>query len=119
MHRINEIWSSSYLSDWDFVPRELNISHNCTRPTPFENTAKDNQYLNGPQFLHELLESVLKFDDIKEEEKDQMENNQINTNQPTKVTSAFPWERYTSFTRFIRRRALSESGNPKPKVVEN
>ena len=74
MHRINEIWSSSDLSDWNFVPRKLNISHNCTRPTPFENIAEDNWYLNGPQFLHELLESVLKFTDIKEEEKDLVEN---------------------------------------------
>ena len=91
MHRINEIRSGLDLSDWHFVPRKLNISHNCTRPTTFENISKDNQYLNSPQFLHELLESVLKFDGIKEEEKDQVENNQINTNQPTKVTSAFPW----------------------------
>ena len=119
MHRINEIRSSSDISYCHFVPGKLNISDNCTRPTTFENIAKDNRYLNGPPFLYESLESVLKFDDIKEEEKDQVENNQINTNQPTKVTSAFPWERYTSFTRFIRRRALSESGNPKPKVVKN
>ena len=82
MHRINEIRSSPDISDWHFIPEKLNISDNCTRPTTFENIAKDNQYLNGSPFLYESLESALKFDDIKEEEKDQIENNQMNTDQP-------------------------------------
>ena len=102
MHRINEIRSSSDISDWHFVPGKLHISDNCMRPTTFENIAKDNRYLNGPPFLYKSLESVLKFDDIKEEEKDQVENNQMNTDQPTEVTSTFPWERYSSFTILIR-----------------
>ena len=86
MHRVNEIRSSTGISDWHFVPGKLNISNICTRPTTFKNIAKDNRYLNGPPFLYEPLESVLKFDDIKEEEKDQVKNNQMNTDQPTKVT---------------------------------
>ena len=61
------------------------------RPTTFEKLAKGNRYLNGPPFLYESLESVLKCDDIKDYEKDQVENNQMNTDQTTKVTSAFPW----------------------------
>ena len=105
MHRTNEIRSSIDISDWHFVPGKLNISDNCTRPTTFENIAKDNRYLNGPPFLYKSLESVLKFDDIKEEEKDQVENNQMNTDQPTKVT-ALPWEHYFSFTKLIRHVAL-------------
>ena len=106
MHRTNEIRSSIDISDWHFVPGKLNISDNCTRPTTFENIAKDNRYLNGPPFLYESLERVLKFEEIKEEEKNQVENNQINTDQPTKVTSAFPWQRYSSFTKLIRHVAL-------------
>ena len=43
---------------------------------------------------------------MKEEEKDQVENNQMNTDQPTKVTSTFPWESYSSFTKLIRHVAL-------------
>ena len=105
MHRTNEIRSSIDISDWHFVPGKLNISDNCTRPTTFENIAKDNRYLNGPPFLYKSLESVLKFGDIKEEEKDQVENNQMNTDQPTKVT-ALPWEHYFSFTKLIRHVAL-------------
>ena len=106
MHRINEIRSSSDISYCHFVPGKLNISDNCTRPTTFENIAKDNRYLNGPPFLYESLERVLKFEEIKEEEKNQVENNQMNTDQPTKVTSAFPWQRYSSFTKLIRHVAL-------------
>ena len=122
MLRINEIWSSSDIPYWHFVPEKLNISDNCTRTTTFKNIAEDNRYLNGPLFLYESLESVLKFDGIKEEEKkDQVENNQMNTDQSTKVTWTFPWERYSSFTKLIRHIALmkilSECGNPKPKVV--
>ena len=76
MHRTDEIRSSSDISDWHFVPRKLNISNNYTSPTTFENIAEDYRYLNGPPFLYKLLESVLKFDDIREEEKeDQVENN--------------------------------------------
>ena len=101
MHRINEIRLSSDISDWHFVPGKLNISDNITRPTTFQNIAKHNRYLNGPPFLYESLESVLKFDDIKEEEKDQVGKNQMNTDLSTKVTSAFPWERYSSFTKLI------------------
>ena len=123
MHCINEIRSSSDISDWHFVPGKLNISDNRMCPTTFENIAKDNRYLNGPPFLYESVESVLKFDDIKKEEKDQDEINQVNTDQPTKVTSTFPWESYSSFTKLIRHVALMkhvvllESGNPKPKVA--
>ena len=77
MHRVNEIWSSPDISDWHFVPGKRNISDNCTRLTTIKNIAKDNQYLNGPWFLYyESLESVLKFDDIKKEEKDQVKNNE-------------------------------------------
>ena len=68
--------------------------------------AKDNGYLNGPPFFYESLESILKFDRIKEEEKDQVGNNQMNIDQSTKVTSTFPWERYSSFTKLIRHIAL-------------
>ena len=85
MHLINEILSSSDISDWQFVPGTRNISDNRTRATMFENIAKDNWYLNGPPFLYELyelLESVLKFDNIKEKEKDQGKNNQMNSDQP-------------------------------------
>ena len=106
MHRINEIRSSSDISDWHFVPGKFNISDYCTCPTTFENIAKDNRYLNGPPFLYESLESVLKFGDIKEEEKDQVENNHMNTYQPTKVTSTFPWEHCSSFTKLIQHIAL-------------
>ena len=91
------------------------------RPTTFENNAKDNRYLNGPPFLYELLESLLKCHDVKTEKKYLVENNQMNTDQRNKVTSAFSWERYSSFTKLIRHIALmkilSECGNPKPKVV--
>ena len=41
MHRINEIRSSSDISDWHFVPEKLNISDYCTRPTTFENIPKE------------------------------------------------------------------------------
>ena len=43
MHRINEIRSSSDISDWHFVPGKLNISDNSTRTTTFEDIAKDNR----------------------------------------------------------------------------
>ena len=43
MHRINEIRSSSDISDWHFVPGKFNISDYCTCPTTFENIAKDNR----------------------------------------------------------------------------
>ena len=69
-------------------------------------TSLRNRYLNGPPFLYESLESVLKFGDIKEEEKDQVENNHMNTYQPTKVTSTFPWEHCSSFTKLIQHIAL-------------
>ena len=111
MHSINEIRSNSDISDWYFVPGKLNISDNCTRPTTFDNIPKDNRYLNGPPFLYESLESVLKCDNVKEVEKDKVENNQIHTEQPAKVTSAFPWERYSSFTKLIRHKV--ENQNPK------
>ena len=82
MHRINEIRSSSDISYCHFVPGKLNISDNCTRPTTFENIAKDNRYLNGPPFLYESLENVLKFDDINEEEKIKLKTiRRIPTNQ--------------------------------------
>ena len=48
---------------------------------------------NWSTIPYKSLESVLKCDGIKEEENDQVKNNQINTDQATKVTSAFPWER--------------------------
>ena len=69
-------------------------------------TSLRNRYLNGPPFLYKSLESVLKFDDIKEEEKDQVENNHMNTYQRTKVTSTFPWEHCSSFTKLIQHIAL-------------
>ena len=89
MHCINEIQSSSDISDWNFLYGKPNISDNCTHPTTFEDIAKDNWYLNDPPFLYQSLESVLKSDDIKEEEKDQFEYNQMNIDQPTNVTSVF------------------------------
>ena len=76
------------------------------RPTTFENNAKDDRYLNGPPFLYESLESLLKCHDVKTEKKDLVENNQMNTDQRTKVTSAFSWERYSSFTKLIRHISL-------------
>ena len=73
-----------------FIPGKLNISDNCTRLTTFENIARDNRYQNGPPFLYKSLENVLKCDDVKEEENDQVENNQMNTDRRTKITSTFP-----------------------------
>ena len=89
-----------------FVPGKLNISDNCMHPTTFENIVKDKQYLNGPPFLYESLENVLKCDNVKEEEKDQVRNNQMNTDPPTKVTSVFPWECYSFFTKLVQHLAL-------------
>ena len=84
MDRISETRSSSDILDWHFVPGKLNISDNCTRPATFQNIAKDNQYLIGPPFLCESLESVLKCDDVKDDKKGQVENNQMNTDQALK-----------------------------------
>ena len=58
MHCINEIRSSSDISDWHFLRGNLNISDNCTHSTTFENIAMDNRYLNGPPFLYKSLQSV-------------------------------------------------------------
>ena len=106
MHRINEIRSSSDILERHFVPGKLNVSGNFTRPGTFKNIVQDSRYLNGPPFLYKSLESILKCNNVKEEEKDQIESNQINTERSTKLTSVFPWESYSSFTKLIRHIAL-------------
>ena len=58
-----------------------------------------------PKWSTISIQIITKCDKIKEEEKDQVENNQTNIDQPTKVT-AFPRERYSSFTKLIRQIAL-------------
>ena len=89
MHHMNKIRFSSDIPDWHFVPGKLNISDNCTSTTRLDNITKDNQYLNVPPFLYKSLESVLQWDDVKEEEKYQVENNKMNTDIPTNVISLF------------------------------
>ena len=89
-----------------FVPGKSNISVNCMGLTTLQNIAKDKRYLYGPLFLYESLESVSKCDDVKEEEEDHVENNQIRTDRPTKVTSVFPSKCYYSFTKLVWQVAL-------------
>ena len=97
-------------TDWhwqiDILYQEKLIFLIITRVQRFWNVAKDNRYLNSPPFLCKSFYRILKCEDIKEEEKDQVENNQTNTDQTTKVTSTFSWEHYSSCTKLIWRIVL-------------
>ena len=85
----------------DILYQEKLIFLIITRVQRFWNVAKDNRYLNSPPFLCKSFYRILKCEDIKEEEKDQVENNQTNADQTTKVTSTFSWEHYSSCTKLI------------------
>ena len=96
MHRISEIRTNSNIKDRYFIGGALNVSGCSTWPLKCEDLAKPSSFLNGPNFLFELLHSVFSKDDIVFEEDEVVYNSlEITSNPVLAQKTVIVWDRYT------------------------